>query len=170
MDKKKIVFLSLVLILSGCSNINMNDTLASVSQVIETGMNNVSSLVPSSLKTLNLNEPKSKYFEIETYRFAVSNDFVGHKGVEAAFLMDFDNKTEENMFLKIEFPVYNLKGKKVTNGLVTEFIYGNGPRRIGKNYAEFSYNEKLVIKPEEIKTSIYMNKKLIATSKGIKVK
>lgn len=158
--------LAIALIFSGCSNTNINDTLSSISDTLESKINNLSSLIGNfnQTKSIDVKKVNSKYFEIENYKFAFSNDHIGIKGIEAVVLIDFDKKVEQEMFLKIEFPVYNSKGKKVTNGLLTKFIYGKGPRRIIEKYGEFSYNEKLFINPEEIITTVYMNKKIIATT------
>lgn len=166
--KKKIIFLNLILALfmSGCTNTNVNNVMSSISNTLESGINNVSNFIsklaankPSSVSPA---VPKSKYFEMESYKLEIKYaDSTGIEVFSSGFLY---NKAGTTLTLIIDFPIYDLEGKVVDKGKIRRNFYPNGASYIMGNYTQYRLKKDLRIIQEDVRTSVYMNDKLIASA------
>lgn len=170
--KKAVIFFNLLLALcmSGCSSADVNNVMTSISDTLETGINNVSDFVNklavSKPATIFPAVPKSKYFEMDNYKFDIK--YVDNAGIEVWASAVFYNKTNSRMDIIIDFPVYDLYGNIVDKAVISTSVYSGGAHTIRGWHDEYRFKKDLRLVQEQVRTRVYMNGKLIATSGNIK--
>ena len=170
--KKAIIFFNLLLALGigGCSNADVNNVMSSISNTLETGINNVSDFVNKLAASKPVcvfpAVPQSKYFEMDNYKFDIK--YADDMGIEITASAVFYNKTDSKMDIIIDFPIYDLYGNMVSKGVISRTVYSTGADTIRGWYDEYRFKKDLRIVQEQIRTRVYMNGKLIASSGNIK--
>lgn len=165
--RKVIIFFNLLLafIIGGCSNADVNNMVNTISNTIETGINNVSDFVNKLAASKPLcifpAVPKSKYFEMDNYKLDIK--YTDNLGIEVYMNAVFYNKTNSTMDIIIDFPVYDLYGNIVDKGVITRRIY-SGEDTIRGSYDQYRFRKDLRLVQEQVRTRIYMNGKLISSA------
>ena len=166
--KKIFMILSIVssLFMTGCSNTNVNNVLDTISNGIETGINNVSDFI-SKLATskpaqLLLKVPNSQYFEVDSYKLRLT--YSDGKGIEAKLEGNVYNKTNSTLTFVVDFPIYDLSGNVVDKGYIKDGIYGGRVDSFYGYYSQYRLNRDLRINAEQVRTRVYLNGKLIANT------
>lgn len=167
--KKIFMILSLVssLFMTGCSNTNVNNVLDTISNGIETGINNVSDfiskLATSKPATVFPKTPTSKYFVMENYKIDIK--YVDGVGIELWAGALVENKTNSSLNIIIDFPVYDLNGRIVDKGVMSRSsLIMAGPQQMSWAYDQYRLNRDLRINAEQVRTRVYLNGKLIANT------
>ena len=167
--KKIFMILSIVasLGMTGCSNTNVNNVLDTISNGIETGINNVSDfiskLATSKPATVFPKTPTSKYFVMENYKIDIK--YVDGVGIELWAGALVENKTNSSLNIIIDFPVYDLNGRIVDKGVMSRSsLIMAGPQQMSWAYDQYRLNRDLRINAEQVRTRVYLNGKLIANT------
>lgn len=167
--KKIFVTLSIVssLFMTGCSNTNVNNVLDTISNGIETGINNVSDfiskLATAKPATVFPKTPTSKYFVMENYKIDIK--YVDGVGIELWAGALVENKTNSSLNIIIDFPVYDLNGRIVDKGVMSRSsLIMAGPQQMSWAYDQYRLNRDLRINAEQVRTRVYLNGKLIANT------
>ena len=167
--KKIFMILSIVssLFMTGCSNTNVNNVLDTISNGIETGINNVSDfiskLATSKPATVFPKTPTSKYFVMENYKIDIK--YVDGVGIELWAGALVENKTNSSLNIIIDFPVYDLNGRIVDKGVMSRSsLIMAGPQQMSWAYDQYRLNRDLRINAEQVRTRVYLNGKLIANT------
>lgn len=167
--KKIFMILSIVssLFMTGCSNTNVNNVLDTISNGIETGINNVSDfiskLATSKPATVFPKTPTSKYFVMENYKIDIK--YVDGVGLELWAGALIENKTNSRLNIIIDFPVYDLNGRIVDKGVMSRSsLIMAGPQQMSWAYDQYRLNRDLRINAEQVRTRVYLNGKLIANT------
>lgn len=167
--KKIFMILSIVssLFMTGCSNTNVNNVLDTISNGIETGLNNVSDfiskLATSKPATVFPKTPTSKYFVMENYKIDIK--YVDGVGIELWAGALVENKTNSSLNIIIDFPVYDLNGRIVDKGVMSRSsLIMAGPQQMSWAYDQYRLNRDLRINAEQVRTRVYLNGKLIANT------
>ena len=167
--KKIFMILSIVssLFMTGCSNTNVNNVLDTISNGIETGLNNVSDfiskLATSKPATVFPKTPTSKYFVMENYKIDIK--YVDGVGLELWAGALVENKTNSSLNIIIDFPVYDLNGRIVDKGVMSRSsLIMAGPQQMSWAYDQYRLNRDLRINAEQVRTRVYLNGKLIANT------
>lgn len=167
--KKIFMILSIVssLFMTGCSNTNVNNVLDTISNGIETGLNNVSDfiskLATSKPATVFPKTPTSKYFVMENYKIDIK--YVDGVGLELWAGALVENKTNSRLNIIIDFPVYDLNGRIVDKGVMSRSsLIMAGPQQMSWAYDQYRLNRDLRINAEQVRTRVYLNGKLIANT------
>lgn len=167
--KKIFMILSIVssLFMTGCSNTNVNNVLDTISNGIETGINNVSDfiskLATSKPATVFPKIPTSKYFVMENYKIDIK--YVDGVGIELWAGALVENKTNSSLNIIIDFPVYDLNGRIVDKGVMSRSsLIMAGPQQMSWAYDQYRLNRDLRINAEQVRTRVYLNGKLIANT------
>lgn len=162
--KKIFMILSIVssLFMTGCSNTNVNNVLDTISNGIETGINNVSDFI-SKPATVFPKTPTSKYFVMENYKIDIK--YVDGVGIELWAGALVENKTNSSLNIIIDFPVYDLNGRIVDKGVMSRSsLIMAGPQQMSWAYDQYRLNRDLRINAEQVRTRVYLNGKLIANT------
>lgn len=167
--KKIFMILSIVssIFMTGCSNTNVNNVLDTISNGIETGINNVSDfiskLATSKPATVFPKTPTSKYFVMENYKIDIK--YVDGVGIELWAGALVENKTNSSLNIIIDFPVYDLNGRIVDKGVMSRSsLIMAGPQQMSWAYDQYRLNRDLRINAEQVRTRVYLNGKLIANT------
>ena len=167
--KKIFMILSIVssLFMTGCSNTNVNNVLDTISNGIETGINNVSDfiskLATAKPATVFPKTPTSKYFVMENYKIDIK--YVDGVGLELWAGALVENKTNSSLNIIIDFPVYDLNGRIVDKGVMSRSsLIMAGPQQMSWAYDQYRLNRDLRINAEQVRTRVYLNGKLIANT------
>lgn len=167
--KKIFMILSIVssLFMTGCSNTNVNNVLDTISNGIETGINNVSDfiskLATAKPATVFPKTPTSKYFVMENYKIDIK--YVDGVGIELWAGALVENKTNSSLNIIIDFPVYDLNGRIVDKGVMSRSsLIMAGPQQMSWAYDQYRLNRDLRINAEQVRTRVYLNGKLIANT------
>lgn len=166
--KKKTAFFNLILALfiSGCTNTDVNNMMTSISNSIETGINNVSSFVNklAASKPLHIFPavPQSKYFEMDSYKLEMK--YTDGLGIEVRSTGLLYNKTNSTLEVVIDFPIYDLYGNIVDRGIITCPFYRNGSSTLVGSYYQYRLEKDLRVVQEQVRTRVYMNGNLIASA------
>lgn len=173
--KKTFIFLSILssLYLTGCTNTDVNSVLNTISNGLETGISTVSDFLDTldtKPATVFPPTPKSKYFVMENYKMNIT--YRDGLGLEIWAEALVHNNTNSRLEVIVDFPVYDLAGNVVDKAVMNmNDIFGErGPQGIRGKYDQYRLNKDLRIVKEQVRTRVYMNGRLIATTQPQSVK
>lgn len=172
--KKTFICLSILssLCLTGCTNADVNGVLNTISSGLETGINTVSDFLDTldtKPATIFPATPKSKYFVMESYKLNITyRDGLGLEIWSGALV---HNNTNSELEVIVDFPVYDLAGNVMDKAVMKMYISGQrGPQNIADRYDQYRFDRDLRIVKEQVRTRVYMNGRLIATTQPQTVK
>lgn len=172
--KKTFIFLSILssLCLTGCTNTDVNSVLNTISDGLETGISTVSDFLgtlDTKPATIFPPTPKSKYFVMENYKMdIIYRDGLGLEIWSGALV---HNNTNSRLEVIVDFSVYDLAGNVMDKAVMRmDISEQRGPQNIAGKYDQYRFDRDLRIVKEQVRTRVYMNGRLIATTQPQAVK
>lgn len=171
--KKKFIFLNLLLALfiTGCSSADVDNVMTSISNGIETGVNNVSDMIEKmkgdTPSTIKLPMPPGNNFKFENYKMSLK--YIEKTGIEVSLNGKLYNQTGRMLIVVTEFPIYDLNGREVSRGYLKNYIDKNSVGQLYGNYSQYKLKRDLRIVPENVMTRIYSNGTLISSTHRVNI-